>query len=112
MKNTITFYSPFDEDLRFGQSIGTLYHELGHSINEYIYEDMGMPDGMISGALHEGLADLHIAMMLGYEDVFRGDFKNQSDYETSGRYLKNTLKLGIDDGKGSHYDGQILSGAM
>jgi hypothetical protein len=29
---------------------------------------------MISDALHEGLADLHSAIMVGYSDVFRGAF--------------------------------------
>ena len=73
---------------------------------------MGMPRGMISSALHEGLADLHTAMMLGYEDVFRGLFLDPEDMERSARYLKNELKLEIDDGKGGHFDGQILSGSM
>jgi hypothetical protein len=111
-ENRISFSEPFNEKMLLGQGIGVLYHELGHCINHLIYKDMGRQQGMISGALHEGLADLHTAMMLGYEDVFRGYFLDSATNANAGRHLKNTLKLDIDDIGQVHFDGQIISGAM
>ncbi len=107
---SITFYHPLHSNIRIGQMPSVFYHELGHSINDYIYQDCGEMM-MFDMALHEGLADVHSAIMLGYSDVFRG-LKTDGTSHPSERNLKNTLKLGIDDTGEGHFDGQILSGAM
>lgn len=109
--NYIIFYNPLHNEMRLGQMPSVLYHELGHSTNNFIYADAGV-NSMRNIALHEGLADIHSAIMLGYPDVFRGispDKKHDNE-----RNLKNTLKLGIDNkiGGDPHFNGQILSGAL
>ncbi|MCL2038932.1 MAG: T9SS type A sorting domain-containing protein [Bacteroidetes bacterium] len=109
--NMVAFINPFNEKMRFGQAAGVLYHELGHCLNHLIYKDMGM-QRMVSGAMHEGLADVHSAMMLRYQDVFRGEFADNSLEAGNARYLKNELKLEEDETGAVHFDGQILSGAM
>ena len=109
--NNILFYNPLDKKMRLGQMPSVLYHELGHSINNFMYRDAGAL-GMQNLALHEGLADIHSALMLGYSDVFRGTSPDKK-YDKI-RDVKNTLKLGIDNiiGGDPHFNGQILSGAL
>ncbi|NLJ14151.1 MAG: T9SS type A sorting domain-containing protein, partial [Ignavibacteria bacterium] len=109
--NNILFYNPLHQKIRLGQMPSVLYHELGHSINNFMYIDAGAVNGMQNATLQEGLADIHSAIMLGYPDVFRGASPNK-EYDNE-RNLKNTLKLGIDNKTGvPHFNGQILSGAL
>ena len=35
-----------------------VYHEYGHGNNDKIYQQDGRPNGMVNGALHEGMADV------------------------------------------------------
>jgi hypothetical protein len=98
----ITFYNIFVKDKPFVLSSGTLYHELGHSINFFIYKDCGGYWGMNNMALHEGTADVHAAFVRNDPEM---DFM-------SDRTLENTFKLGVNEKGESHADGRIFSGAM
>jgi hypothetical protein len=109
--NWIAFLNAFHTKDHLGQMPSVLFHELGHSINNYLYQDMGSPNGMTNGALHEGTADVHSAIMLGYPDVFRGEYSNDS-IAPHARFLKNDMKLDIEITNEGHYDGQIIAGAF
>ena len=46
-------------------------HEVGHGLNDKIYQQAGSGNGMISGALHEGMADVTGAFL--FDDPKVGD---------------------------------------
>ena len=101
--SNITFYNIFTLSPRkFVQSPATLYHELGHSINRFLYQDFGSIWGMINGALNEGTADVHAAYLRNSSEM---------DYMPD-RTLENNLKLGVNEQNQVHADGRIFSGAM
>ncbi len=107
--DTIVFIGLGIQSGRFPGGPGVLYHEYGHSITTLFYESKGQSEGMVNSTLHEAIADMTTAFLLDESRITIGAFSDPNLYI---RQLKND-KIYPDSMNGeSHYDSQILSGAM
>ena len=86
-----------------------VYHEYAHSVTDNLYLSQGRPQGMVNGALHEGLADAFVAYMTGDPVLGDGFF----GAGTSLRTCANTRKWPLDRNTVEpEVTGEILSGAL
>jgi hypothetical protein len=108
--DTLAFWNVSDQNLKFAETPGVLYHEYGHAINFRMYMDLGVPDGMQNFTTHEALADITACMILDDHRLGLGCDITRPDYHL--RDLKNDLVYPEDIEGESHHDGQILGGAF
>ena len=85
-----------------------IYHEYGHSINDELYKQTGAPNGMINGALHEGMADVDAAFFTDDPIVGQGFFGPG----TVLRILDNLARWPEDRSGDGHTTGLIIGGAF
>ena len=85
-----------------------IYHEYGHSINDQLFKQTGAPNGMLNGALHEGMADVDAAFLTDDPIVGQGFFGPG----TVLRNVDNTARWPEDRSGDGHTTGLILSGAF
>jgi hypothetical protein len=85
-----------------------VYHEYGHGVNDNLYIQAGAPFGMMSGALHEGLADVNAAMIRDNPVIGDGFFGPGTMIRTT----DNTRRWPHDDAGDGHITGLIVGGAM
>jgi hypothetical protein len=107
--NNIGFTIFQHETQLLSTSPAVLYHEYGHSTTTNFYNERGALTE-INMSCHEAIADITASFMMDTPHMGRGVFSNNP--EESIREIKNT-NVYPDDVQGeSHYDSQILSGAM
>ncbi len=86
-----------------------VYHEYGHGINDRQYLRQGIEDGLINGAMHEGLADINAALLVDDPVMGRGFEEPGND---GLRSVKNANRFPQDVSDEAHMDGLILAGAL
>jgi len=91
-----------------GQMPSVVYHEYGHGVNQLLYQQLGIPSGMVNGATHEGMADVLSAMIEDDSRIGRG-FTGPG---THLRNLNNNNRYPDDISGESHNDGLIIGGAF
>ncbi|MCB1047467.1 MAG: T9SS type A sorting domain-containing protein [Calditrichaeota bacterium] len=101
--NTINFFSAGGGCPNTAQVAGVLYHEYGHGINHRQYQQAGASQGMINGAMHEGLADVNAVFIQDVNFVSPG--WSLRAVENSRHYPENITGE-------VHADGEIIGGAM
>jgi|GEM_PF-688002 len=106
----IMFQGVGDPSMRMGSAPMVLYHELGHSLNTLLYQELGDPQGMMNAVCQEGMADLHASLIVDDSRMGLGVFAD--DEQKIIRNLDNTLRYPDDITGDSHHDGQILGGAF
>ncbi|PLX28689.1 MAG: hypothetical protein C0600_09390 [Ignavibacteria bacterium] len=106
----VQFLAVGDESMRMAAAPMVLYHELGHSLNIKLYEQLGISGGMQNRACQEGTADLHAAVITDYPKMGTGVFAE--DELRVMRDLENDMVYPDSLTGESHYDGQVLSGAF
>jgi len=112
------FYDPNNASVNFYRAGGgcpnmatmqdVVFHEYGHGVNEHVYYMAGEPNGMMNGALHEGMADVQAAMIQDSPDVGKGFFGPG----TVLRQLNNTKRWPQDANADPHLAGLIIGGAF
>ena len=107
--NGINFFSAGGGCPNTGQMASVVYHEYGHGINDRFYEENGSPDGVINGAVHEGMADVVAALIEDWPGVGRGFFGVPGQPL---RNLDNTNSYPDDISGEVHHDGLIIGGAF
>lgn len=106
----VQFMAVGDESMRLAAAPMVMYHELAHSLNIKLYEELGISGGMQNMASQEGTADLHASMIYDYPKMGTGVFAE--DEERVMRDLENDM-IYPDSLQGEgHHDGQVLSGAF
>ena len=85
-----------------------VYHEYGHGVNDRLYEQQGVTFGMLSGALHEGLADVNAAFIRDDPAIGNGFFGPGTMIRT----IDNTRTYPRDVSGDGHVTGLIVAGAM
>ncbi len=88
--------------------VDVVAHEYGHAINDLLYQQAGAPNGMTSGALHEGMADVNAAFLTDDPVVGDGFFLGDGDL----RNIDNTNNIPNDITGSIHTNGQIIGGAF
>jgi hypothetical protein len=85
-----------------------VYHEYGHGVNDYVYLANGSGDGMVNGALHEGMADVNAAFL-------RDDPRIGVGFGGPGTILRtadNTKHYPENASTDPHATGEIIAGAF
>jgi len=85
-----------------------IYHEYGHAINDKIYEQDGIVNGMMNGSLHEGMADVNAAFLEDDSVVGEGF----SGLGTFIRDINDTNHWPEDNVGEPHANGLVVSGAF
>jgi Zn-dependent metalloprotease len=85
-----------------------VYHEYGHGINDKLYQQLGQGNGMINGAVHEGMADVAASVIVDDPRVGRGFFGPG----TILRNIDNTARYPENVSGDPHITGLILAGAF
>lgn len=89
-------------------SASTIYHEYGHALNDLLYQQAGVPQGMQSLTLHEAMADVTSCMMLD-ENRFALGFFGIGQFT---RNLQNSNFYPTSLVGQQHTDGLILAGSF
>lgn len=108
--SSIGFIGVGQQSMRVAESPQVLYHEYGHSVNQFIYESQGKQDGMVNISCNEGHADLFSTMIQDEPRMGVGVWVNEPDKII--RTLENTLVYPDDVEADGHHNGQILGGAF
>ena len=106
----VHFLAAGDPSMRMAAAPMVLYHELGHSVNTLMYQQLGVNDGMRNMVCQEGTADLHAAMIVDYPRMGTGVFADNENRVM--RNLENGKTYPESMTNEAHHDGQILSGAF
>jgi hypothetical protein len=106
---TIGFIGVGKPTMCMAESPQVLYHEYGHSVNQFIYESQGMANGMLNESCNEGHADLFSTMIQDEPRMGVGVWVD--DPSKIIRTLENTLVYPDDLEADGHHNGQILGGA-
>ncbi|MGH1363990.1 MAG: T9SS type A sorting domain-containing protein [Calditrichia bacterium] len=106
--NGMSFLSAGGGCANTGQMPSVVYHEYGHGVNQYLYQENGSSRGMINDAANEGTADVNSAMIEDENRVGRG-FTGPN---TLLRDLANFRSYPNDVTGAIHSDGLILGGAF
>lgn len=85
-----------------------VYHEYGHGVNDNLYLQAGSIFGMLSGALHEGLADVNAAMIRDNPVIGDGFFGPGTMIRT----IDNARRWPHDAAGDGHITGLIVGGAV
>ncbi len=105
---SLYFFSAGDGCVNAVTSRQLLFHEYGHAINDGIYVAEGVEEGLLNGAMHEGLADVNATY--DEDDPHFGE-----GFYGAGTYIRsvaNTHRYPEDLIGEFHTDGMILSGAF
>lgn len=106
---TINFFRESDRCVNTGEIADVIYHEYGHAINSFTYPKLN-GQGIRSGAVSEGSADITANMILDDERIGIGFYKNAGVGTL--RNSDNTLVYPRDLSGEIHLDGRILTGAV
>ncbi|MBN1446741.1 MAG: hypothetical protein JXA28_02325, partial [Bacteroidetes bacterium] len=106
----IRFFGAGNESMRLASAPMVLYHELGHSVNIKLYQQLGVEWGMQNRACQEGTADLHAAMITDHPGIGTGVFV--ANEKQLMRNLVNDVVYPDSVVGEEHHDGQVLSGAF
>lgn len=107
---SITYVNVADPSAMMAGGPSVLYHEYGHGINQFMYQDNGAEEGMANGSCNEAMADVNCAFILDRPEVGLGIFTD--DPLKVIRNIDNTNTYPEDITNESHYDGLILGGAF
>ncbi len=110
MGDQVRFIAAGHESMRMAAAPMVLYHELGHSVNIKMYEQLGVTNGMENRTCQEGMADLHASMITDHPRVGTGVFVD--DETRIMRNLENDMVYPDSLTGEGHHDGQVLSGAF
>lgn len=110
--DTIVFVSLGYNMVRMGQSSEVLYHEYGHTYNNFFYKEVsgGSVSGLTNPSIHEGMADVSSSMIWDVSAMGNGVF-----VDDPGRVLRdldNTLRYPEDIEYDPHHNGMIIGGAF
>ena len=108
LDGSLNFYAAGDGCPNTATMPDVVYHEYGHAVNHEIYTQEGQAEGMINGALHEGMADVLATMILDDPTIGNGFFGPGTFLRT----LDNTRRWPEDGTGDGHMTGLIIGGAF
>ncbi|KAA3598413.1 MAG: T9SS C-terminal target domain-containing protein [Calditrichaeota bacterium] len=106
--NSINFFLAGGGCPNTAQMPSVVYHEYGHGVNDKLYEQAGVPGGVINGAVHEGLADVLSVAIEDDSHIGNGFFGVGSFL----RDLDNNKVYPTDITGEVHDDGEIIGAAF